>query len=313
MRTFVVTGCNGYIGSHMCHELGALYNDCHIIGIDRVRKNHLKHLYDEFIQVDLALDPIVLSNGKKRHIDAVFHFAAEISVEEGESNPWKYYFNNVTSALRMMKEAKQYGIKNFIFSSTAAVYEKSESSLFGHFFETSSVNPYSVYGKTKAMIENVLIDEKEMNCAILRYFNVAGRNERANLYEEHDPETHLIPLLVRNKDAVIYGTDYFTKDGTCVRDFIDVRDVCRAHTLAYRYMEEKNESLLLNIGSGKGYSVKEVVDKVNEIIHNGKMTVRYEERRPGDVSYLVADTTKIKELLDFQPQYSLEDIIESMK
>jgi UDP-glucose 4-epimerase len=313
MRTFVVTGCNGYIGSHMCHELGALYNDCHIIGIDRVQKKHLKHLYDEFIQVDLALDPIVLSNGKKRHIDAVFHFAAEISVEEGESDPWKYYFNNVTGTLRMMKEAKQYGIKNFIFSSTAAVYGKSESSTFGHLFETSPINPYSVYGKSKAMIENVLLDEKEMNCAILRYFNVAGRNERANLYEEHDPETHLIPLLVRGEDPVIYGTDYWTKDGTCVRDFIDVRDVCRAHTLSYRYMEEKNESLLLNIGSGKGYSVKEVVDKVNEIIHNGKMNVRYEERRPGDVSYLVADTTKIKELLDFQPQYSLDDIIGSMK
>lgn len=313
MRTFVVTGCNGYIGSHMCHELGALYNDCHIIGIDRVRKNHLKHLYDEFIQVDLALDPIVLSNGKKRHIDAVFHFAAEISVEEGEADPWKYYFNNVVGSLRMVKEAKQYDIKNFIFSSTAAVYGVSERSIFGHLFETNAIAPYSVYGKSKAMVEQVLQDEKEMNCAILRYFNVAGRNQKANLYEEHDPETHLIPLLVRGENPVIYGTDYWTKDGTCIRDFIDVRDVCRAHTLAYRYMEEKNESLLLNIGSGKGYSVKEVVDKVNEIIHNGTMNVKYEERRPGDVSYLVADTTKIEQTLGFKPQYSLEDIIGSMK
>ena len=313
MKTFVVTGCNGYIGSHMCYELGSLYNDCHIIGVDRVKKSHLKHLYDEFIQVDLALDPIVLSDGKKRHIDAVFHFAAEISVEEGESDPCKYYFNNVVGSLRMMKEAKQYGIKNFIFSSTAAVYGKSESSLFGHLFETNPIAPYSVYGKTKTMVENVLKDEKEMNCAILRYFNVAGRNVKANLYEEHEPETHLIPLLVRNKESTIYGTDYQTKDGTAVRDFIDVRDVCRAHTLAYRYMEEKNESLLLNIGSGKGYSVKEVVDKVNEIIHNGTMEIVTQSRREGDVAYLVASTGLADMYLNFKAEYSLDDIIESMK
>jgi UDP-glucose 4-epimerase len=313
MKTFVVTGCNGYIGSHMCHELGAMYNDCHIIGIDKVEKKHLRHLYDTFEQIDLSLDPIVLSNFDRKPIDAVFHFAAYSSVEEGEQDPWKYYFNNVVGSLRMIKEAKQYGVKDFIFSSTAAVYGESTSPLFGHLFENTIINPKSVYGKSKAMVEEVLKNEKDMRYSILRYFNVAGRNVRANLYEEHDPETHLIPLLASSNTATIFGNDWPTKDGTCIRDYIDVRDICRAHTLAYRYMESQDENLIINVGSGKGYSVKEVVDKANEILHNGEMIVRVTGKRDGDVPYLVADTLKIETTLGFKPQYLLEDILESMK
>lgn len=309
MKTFVVTGCNGYIGSHMCHELGAMYPDCHIHGIDEVNKKHLRHLCNSFEQLDLARDPINLP----KNVDAIFHFAAYISVEEGEKDPFKYYHNNVVGSMRLIEAAIDREIPHFIFSSTAAVYGQSKSSLFGHLFETAPIDPYSVYGKTKSMVEAVLSSEKRINSAILRYFNVAGRCKTANLYEEHDPETHLIPLLVRNKNATIYGNDYYTPDGTAIRDFIDVRDICRAHTLAYRYMEQNKENLLLNVGSGQGYSVKEVVEKVNKIIHNGEMTIEYKEPRPGDVAYLVANTDKITKLLEFTPQFSLDDMIGSLK
>jgi len=309
MKKFVVTGCNGYIGSHMCHELGTLYPDCVIHGIDKHDKKHLRHLYDFYNHTDLAVDPISLPEGT----DAIFHFAAYISVEEGEREPFKYFHNNVVGSLRLIARALELGIPYFIFSSTAAIYGVQKNPMFGHLFETTPANPFSVYGKTKAMVEEVLQNEKNINSAILRYFNVAGRSKKANLYEEHDPETHLIPLLVQNKTATIYGDDYPTKDGTAVRDFIDVRDVCRAHTLAYRHMENTKENLVFNVGSGKGYSVKEVVDKVNEIIHNGEMNIEYQGRRDGDVPYLVADTTKAKEVLEFEPQYTLDNIIESMR
>jgi UDP-glucose 4-epimerase len=309
MKTFVVTGCNGYIGSHMCNELGKLYNDCTIYGIDKNDKGHLRHLYDHYDHVDLAVDPISIPEGT----DAIFHFAAYISVEEGELQPSRYYHNNVVGSLRLIKRAIEAGVPNFIFSSTAAVYGEDKSAIFGHLKEDRPMNPHSVYAKTKAMIEQVLIDTPEMNTARLRYFNAAGRDVRANLFEEHDPETHLIPLLARSEEATIFGNDWPTKDGTCIRDYVHVKDICRAHTLAYRHMEQTNESVVFNVGCGKGYTVKEVVDKANQILHNGQMKVKFTDRRDGDVPYLVADTTRIKETIGFNPEYSLDDILESMK
>lgn len=309
MKTFVVTGCNGYIGSHMCHELGKLYNDCIIHGIDKHDKKHLRHLYDFYHHIDLAVDTFSLPEGT----DAIFHFASYISVEEGERKPFKYFRNNLVGSIRLLEQAIQQGIPYFVFSSTAAVYGVQDNPMFGHLYETTPLNPFSVYGKTKAMFEEVLKSETRINSSILRYFNVAGRDRKANLFEEHDPETHLIPLLVKNKTATIYGDDYPTKDGTCVRDFIDVRDVCRAHTLAYRHMEQNNENLVINIGSGKGYSVKEVVEKVNEIIHNGTMNIEYKDRRDGDVPYLVADNSLASNVLGFSMEYDLTQIIESMR
>ena len=310
-KVFVVTGCNGYIGSHMCHELGAMYNDCHIIGIDRVEKKHLRHLYDTFLNIDLALDSFMFL--KDKSIDAVFHFAADISVEESEREPWKYYYNNVVGSMRLIDKARSLGVKNFIFSSTAAVYGERKDAAFGHLTEEMPMQPHSVYAKTKAMVEQILSEIPDMNIARLRYFNAAGRDVKANLYEEHDPETHLIPLLARNKEATIYGDDWPTRDGTCIRDYVHVKDICRAHTLAYRYMEQNNESVVFNVGSGKGHTVKEVVDKTNKILHNGEMKVNIAPRREGDVAYLVADTTSIQTKLDFTPQYTLDDILESMK
>ena len=310
MKTFVVTGCNGYIGSHMCHELGAFYPDCHIIGVDKDVKPHLRHLYDDFIHADLVSDTLYLPKGG---INCIFHFAAYISVEEGERNPFAYYRNNIGATLGIIEAAKRYGVKNFIFSSTAAVYG-AIGGVNGHLLETQGCRPYSVYGKSKHMCEEILSGLDNINVARLRYFNACGRNVKANLYEEHDPETHLIPLLAKNKTATIYGDDYPTPDGTAVRDYVHVVDICRAHIQAYRYLEKQEKAnFAVNIGSSNGYSVKEVVDKANKIIHNGDMTIVYTGRRNGDVHLLVADNTKLKELLDYTPLYTLDDIMESMK
>lgn len=311
MKTFVVTGCNGYIGSHMCYELRQSYPDCYIIGVDKVVRPHLRHLYDAYSPIDLSCNPLYTS---AREVDCIFHFAAYISVEEGESNPWQYYRNNIGATFGAIDFAKRLGVKNFIFSSTAAVYGESVNPLFS-LKENTRLEPTSVYGKTKAICENILQQTDDMNIARLRYFNACGRNVEANLYEEHDPETHLIPLLVKNKQATIYGNTWATKDGTCIRDYVHVIDICKAHLYAYEYMAKQQDfvNLAVNIGTGTGYSVMEVVDKVNKIIHNGEMNIVYEDRRNGDVPRLVADTDVAEAILKFKPQYTLDDIIESMK
>jgi UDP-glucose-4-epimerase GalE len=296
----------------MCYELKQTYPDCFIIGVDKHVKPHLRHLYDVYIPIDISCNP--LYTGAK-DIDCIFHFAAYISVEEGERNAWSYYRNNIGSTFGAIDAAKYYGIKNFIFSSTAAVYSQERTTgIFGNTIsENDPLGPISVYGKSKLMVEDMLSSVTDMNTAILRYFNACGRNVKANLYEEHDPETHLIPLLVKNKTSMIYGDDWNTEDGTCIRDYVHVEDICKAHTLAYEYIKQNNENIVLNIGSGQGYSVRQVIDKVNRIIHNGNMDIKVTERRNGDVPYLVANNDKLKQLLGFTPQHSLEQIIESMK
>ena len=308
MKTFVVTGCNGYIGSHMCYELRQSYPDCTIVGVDKVDKPHLRHLYDGYSPIDISINPLYTTS---RDIDCVFHFAAYISVEEGERNPYEYYRNNIGATFGALDFARRNKVKNFIFSSTAAVYGESANPIVT-LKENTKLQPTSIYGKSKAICENILEDIDDMNVARLRYFNACGRNVKANLYEEHDPETHLIPLLVKNKQATIYGNTWATKDGTCVRDYVHVVDICRAHIRAYEYISN-GASIVSNIGTGTGYSVKEVVDKVNEIIHNGEMDIVYEDRRNGDVPRLVANTDVAETALNFKPEYTLDDIIESMK
>ncbi len=313
-KRFVVTGCNGYIGSHMCYELKKAYPDCWIHGVDKVEKQHLRSLYDIFSHTDLALDPFDLSLFQREPLDAICHFAAHTSVEEGEQEPLRYFRNNLVGSIRLLTRAIDEKVSNFIFSSTAAVYGERKDSLFGHLNEDQPMNAHSVYGKTKQMFEEILSQTYGINVTCLRYFNACGRNVEAGLFEEHDPETHLIPLLVKNKKAIIYGDDWPTKDGTCIRDYVHVIDICRAHILAYKNMElNPGTNISLNIGTGKGHSVKEVIDKVNEIIHNGTMDIEINSRREGDVAYLVASTQLANLILNFRAEYTLDDIIESMK
>ena len=299
MKTFVVTGCNGYIGSHMCYELRKAYPDCFIVGVDKVERPHLRHLYDAYSPIDLSCNPLYTS---AREVECIFHFAAYISVEEGEHNPWQYYRNNIGATFGAIDFARRFGVKNFIFSSTAAVYGESVNPLLTC-KEGAKLQPTSVYGKTKAICEEILEEISDMSIARLRYFNACGRNVEAGLYEEHEPETHLIPLLVKNKKATIYGDTWATKDGTCIRDYVHVVDICKAHISAYEHISSnQGTNIACNIGTGTGYSVKEVVDKVNQIIHNGTMEITYEDRRNGDVPRLVANTEIAETVLKFKPQ-----------
>lgn len=301
MKKFIVTGCNGYIGSHMCHELRQEYPDCHIIGIDIVDKPKLHRLYNRYVQMDLC-DGIWDFYDKT--FDAVFHFAAFTSVAKSEEYPYAYYSNNLASSIQTLQAAIDLKIKNFIFSSSCSVYGNTRVPVN----EGMTKKPYSVYAQTKSVFEDILLaaeKEGKINAAILRYFNAAGRNREADLYEEHVPETHLIPNLMKTDTPTIFG------DGEDVRDYIHVVDLCRAHIQAYRYLIEKNKGIICNVGTGKGYSANELVDIVSEVTGKKMSPVRAPARR-GDAMFLVANTEKMIKDLKFLPKYDIVDIIKSM-
>lgn len=308
-KTFLVTGCNGYIGSHMCYELRQYYPDCIILGIDMVAKPHLRHLYNEFELINLSRG---VPDYSYYNIDCIFHFAALASVPQGEQFKYTYYRNNLKSSLNMIELANNYNINNFIFSSTCAVYGEPQ---YIPMDEKHPRNPVSVYAKTKMTIEDVLLAAEEngiLRAGILRYFNAAGRNVKANLYEEHDPETHLLPILAQNDSVELYGNNYNTPDGTCVRDYIHVIDLCQAHIKTYEYMEKSKKGIICNIGTGKAPTVLEVIGLVEKVLEK-KIKITEMPRRPGDVPYLVAQVAKMKKSLTFTPKYDIIDIIKSLK
>lgn len=301
MKKFIVTGCNGYIGSHMCYELRKQFPDCKITGIDIVDKPKLHRLYDRYVQMDLCDG---LWDFYDETFDAVFHFAAFTSVGESEEYPYAYYSNNLLSSILTLQAAIDLNIKNFIFSSSCSVY----GNTFVPVNESMTKKPYSVYAQTKSVFEDVLMaaeKEGKINAAILRYFNAAGRNREADLYEEHSPETHLIPNLMKTDTPTIFG------DGNDVRDYIHVVDLCQAHIHAYRKLSENGKGFVCNIGTGKGYSANELVKLVGKV--TGKeMKPVYTARRRGDATFLVSNTEKMTKDLKFLPKYDIVDIIKSM-
>lgn len=309
MKTFLITGASGYIGSHMAYQLRQSYPDCYIVGVDKVRKRKLDWLFNDFFQWDLCrTDGNVFNN---YNYDCIFHFAGLASVPEGENNKYEYYHNNLTSSLNILNDAIKNEVKYFIFSSSCAVYG---NPIYVPIDEEHEKKPISVYAKTKSMFEDMLlaaVDQKKIRGGILRYFNAAGRNAEAGLYEEHNPETHLIPLLVRGDTIDVYGKDYKTTDGTPLRDYIHVEDICAAHIKTYEYLQE-NESLVCNIGTGLAHSVIEVVEKVNFVLGK-EVKMRFKSRRTGDAVALVSDVTKMKNVLQFQPKHDIVSIVKSMK
>jgi UDP-glucose 4-epimerase len=311
MKKFVVTGASGYIGSHMCYELRKTYPDCFIIAIDKFRKPKLDHLYDVFELRDIAktnTNFFQFHNG----IDCIFNFAALAVVPESEEKPYTYYCNNILSTVKMMDEAIHHGIKNFVFSSTCAVYGRPKHLPIR---EEEVKKPESVYAHSKSVAEDILLSaqkEHGIRVSLLRYFNAAGRNVEAGLYEEHNPETHLIPNLMKSDKVTVYGDQYSTPDGTAVRDYIHVIDLCQAHIKAYEYMEKNNKGIVCNLGTGKGNSVMEVIDKV-EIITGKSMIIEMKPNRSGDLPVLYSDTTKMRNDLQFLPQHDIVSIIESMR
>ena len=311
----LVTGGAGYIGSFMVKAL--LDKGHETVVFDSLERGHQEAIDPraEFIRGDIKnmVDLESLFSSKK--FDALMHFAAYISVEESEREKEKYYQNNVIGSKKLFQSAIKLGdVKNFIFSSSCAVYGNPKKIPIA---EDHPRNPVSEYGKNKLLMEEILEDlrrqENESSFAALRYFNAAGAGLDGLNGENHNPEIHIIPLAIRaaitNGEFNLYGTDYNTPDGTCIRDYIHVLDLVTAHILALEKIQKDPGGYYYNVGTGNGYSNKQVLAKTEDI-SGKKINVKEAARRPGDPDRLVADPTKIKSELGFEPKYSdLETIV----
>ncbi|BCB05859.1 UDP-glucose 4-epimerase GalE [Bacillus sp. KH172YL63] len=311
----LVVGGAGYIGSHLVKEL-AEQNE--VVVLDNLSTGH-EYLIDQrvhFVQGDLGDRETLNQLFSNYPIKAVMHFAANSLVGESVQNPFKYYENNVSNTLTLLNVMLKHGVKKFIFSSTAATYGIPETDTIT---EETVTNPINPYGHSKLMVEQILEDLHQaygLNYVVLRYFNAAGAHVSGEIGENHDPETHLIPivleqLLGKRESISVFGTDYDTHDGTCIRDYIHVTDLANAHILSLNaLLEEKLQKATYNLGNGKGYSVKEIIDTC-ERVTGIEANVILSDRRPGDPAILVASSEKIYRELGWKTKYTLEDIIES--
>lgn len=304
----LVTGGAGYIGSHVVEELktkqitpivydnfstghaDAVPEDVQLIQGNIHDRNFLEHVLGEY------------------EIDGVMHFAASSQVGESMQDPAKYYFNNVAGTLSLLNAMRSAGVDCLVFSSTAAVYGEPERVPIT---EDMPLQPTNVYGWTKRMIEKMLEDYSrayELRYVALRYFNAAGASLLGNIGEDHRPESHLIPLILqaalgKRESVSIFGTDYPTADGTCIQDYIHVKDLASAHVLAMQHLQGGGESKFYNLGTENGFSVREIIQVVQQVTGRN-FTVIEAARRPGDPAKLIASSEKIKKELHWQPQYS---------
>ena len=310
----LVTGGAGYIGSHTVHLL--LQQGYDVTVVDNLSRGHRHNVAPERLrEVDLA-DSAALGRvfGERRY-EAVIHFAAYISVGESMRVPELYFANNVGGSLALLAAMVRAGVKHLVFSSTAAVYGMPARVPIP---EDLPYAPVSVYGESKVMVEKLLhwFDAIHgLRSVSLRYFNASGADAESGLGEEHEPETHLIPLLFRavltGEPAAIFGEDYATPDGTCIRDYIHVNDLAQAHILALESLLGGGPSGVFNVGTGSGYSVREVVKAVEEVTGR-KVPYVVGPRREGDPAELVADSTKLRSVLKWVPQCSeLREIVAS--
>lgn len=309
----LVTGGAGYIGSHTVAEL--LEKNEEVIVVDNLEKGHKPAILGgKLIVGDLRDKEFIRNVFLKNDIEAVIHFAAYIEVGESVSDPLKYYNNNVAVTLNLLTAMKEAEVKKVVFSSTAATYGEPENIPI---LETDRTFPTNPYGETKLSVEKALKwsdGAYGIKHVILRYFNACGAHISGNIGEDHSPETHLIPLIIQaamgKRDSIkLFGNDYNTPDGTCVRDYIHVSDLAAAHYLALQKLRKEDKSDIYNLGNGKGFSVKEVVDVVRKV--TGKnITAVDAPRRPGDPATLVASSEKIKKELNWQPKMNdLETIV----
>ncbi|HHV96550.1 MAG TPA: UDP-glucose 4-epimerase GalE [Clostridiaceae bacterium] len=311
----LVTGGAGYIGSHMVAELIEAQED--VVVVDNLEKGHKEAvLGGKFYYGDLRDNEFLDKVFKENDIEAVIHFAAYSLVGESTGDPLKYYNNNVVSTLNLLTKMKEYGVNKIVFSSTAAVYGEPEQVPIR---ENSRTQPSNPYGETKLAIEKALKwadSAYGIKYVSLRYFNAAGAHISGKIGEDHNPETHLIPIVLqvalgKREYVTIFGDDYETHDGTCIRDYIHVTDLAQAHILALKQLREKGESSIYNLGNGQGFSVKEVINAVGEVT-GVKIRTEIGARRHGDPAVLVASSDKIKKELNWKPVYNdLRTIIET--
>jgi len=309
----LVTGGAGYIGSHVVKLLGEKGYEIAIIdNLSSGKKENV--LFGKLYEIDLKEEKAVEEILKEFKPDVVMHFAAYIVVPESVAHPLKYYQNNVGNTIKLLSAVRKAEVNNLIFSSSAAVYGIPKEVPITEEAELSPINPY---GETKVMIEKILRDMSkagEINYISLRYFNVAGADPEGKIGPNYNQPTHLIIRALKTAKGEIpyleiYGTDYPTPDGTCIRDYIHVMDLAEAHILAMEYLLSEKKSLILNCGYGKGFSVREVINTVKKVTGRNFEVIET-KRRPGDPPILIADNKKIKEYLKWKPKYdSLEIII----
>ena len=311
----LVVGGAGYIGSHLVEEL-VKANE--VVVLDNLSTGHEKAIDPRavFVNGDLGSEDKLEAVFGKYPIKAVMHFAANSLVGESVTDPLKYYENNVTGTLKLLKVMMKHDVNNFIFSSTAATYGIPDVEMIN---EESATKPINPYGQSKLIVENILADfatAYDLRYVVLRYFNAAGASESGKIGEMHDPETHLIPIILQHllgqrEQISVFGDDYDTPDGTCIRDYIHVTDLANAHIAALEsLLNDQNKTAVYNLGNGQGYSVKEVIDTCEKVTGR-KANILITERRAGDPARLVASAEKIHKALGWKAERNLEVIIGS--
>lgn len=306
MTKVLFVGGAGYIGSHMVKKLGL--QGCNVTTLDDLSSGHRDAvLCGDLVQGDMG-DRAVLDAVLSRGFDAVMHFASFIQVGESVQQPAIYYQNNVVNTLALLDAMRAHGVSQFIFSSTAATFGEPQYSPIDERHPQQPINPY---GRSKLMVEQVLADYEKaygLRSVCLRYFNAAGADPEGQLGERHEPETHLIPLVLqaasgRRPHIGVFGRDYDTPDGTCVRDYIHIEDLCSAHALALQSLLGGAGSQAYNLGNGQGFSVQEVIDTAQKVTGR-PIAVVNGPRRAGDPARLVADAQLIREKLGWQPRHA---------
>lgn len=307
MSTILVTGGAGYIGSCVTDYL--IQRGCRVIVLDNLSKGFADAVpVGLLVQGDIG-DAALLDRLFTEHkIDAVMNFASFIEVGESVKSPDQYYRNNVGQTTVLLEAMVRHGVRNFVFSSTAAIFGNPIQVPIDENHPQAPINPY---GRSKWLIEQMLPDYENahgLNSICLRYFNAAGAEPSARLGERHEPETHLIPLVLQaasgRRDAInIFGTDYDTPDGTCIRDYIHVYDLAQAHWQAVEHLRAGSGSDAFNLGNGNGFSIREVIDLARQVTGRDFPVVEA-DRRPGDPAILVADSDRARSVLGWQPEFA---------
>lgn len=310
----LVTGGAGYIGAHACKALSEV--GYQVVVFDNLEYGHKEFVrWGDFVEGDLNSPEALKALFKKYQPDAVMHFAAYSYVGQSVEDPLRYYRNNVVGSLNLLEVVRAFDVKRFVFSSTCATYGIPEGVPIS---EDHPQNPINPYGETKLIIERMLRDfdvAYGIKSVSLRYFNAAGADPDGEVGEDHSPETHLIPLVLNaaagiSPDITLFGTDYDTPDGTCIRDYIHVTDLADAHVRALTYLMEGSDSAVFNLGNGNGYSVREVIESAIRVTGR-RVPVVEGKRRQGDPPSLVGSSVKARETLGWSPAYAdIDTIIE---
>ena len=312
----LILGGAGYIGSHTVYEF--LDRNLDVVVADNLQSGHIEALHPDarFYRGDIRDKDFLDNLFKKENIDSIIHFAANSLVGESMQDPLKYYDNNLYGTMVLLKSMVENNVKKIVFSSTAATYGEPENIPI---LETDKTNPTNTYGETKLSMEKMfkwVSLAHGVNFVSLRYFNACGAHKSGKIGEDHSPETHLIPIVLqvankKRQSVNIFGNDYQTPDGTCIRDYIHVSDLAAAHYLALEYLNKGGKSDIFNLGNGVGFSVKEVIEASREVTGD-KIPAIVSKRREGDPKTLIASSDKARNILGWQPKYTdLKEIIQT--